>query len=203
MFPCSTILANSLPQIRSFFSVWALVVLALLYCSNLIAGSNVAEPDDYRMVDYRSPVPDTLQGATVVDVLEAKNLHENNDTIFIDVLPAQRKPEGLQETDIWLPKPHKNIPGSAWLPDVGFGAISDEMENYFKQNLERLINKDKSKNILIYCRADCWMSWNAAKRTLDYGYTRVYWFPEGTDGWSEAGFNLEISKPIVGYDLNK
>jgi PQQ-dependent catabolism-associated CXXCW motif protein len=148
------------------------------------------------MHDYRSPVPDTLHGATLVNVLETKTLHENGDVIFIDVLPAQRKPEGLQPTDIWLPKPHKNIPGSTWLPDVGYGVISDAMEQYFKENLERLTENDKSKKILVYCRADCWMSWNAAKRALSYGYTDVYWFPDGTDDWSEVGFDLQESSPL-------
>ncbi len=168
--------------------------------SHINASSDVAEPDSYRMGDYLSPVPTTLQGAIVVDVLDTRQLHEQGDTVFIDVLPAQRKPEGLQETDIWLPKPHKNIPGSAWLPDVGLGVISEQMENYFTQNLQVLTGDEKSKKILIYCRADCWMSWNAAKRALSYGYTRLYWFPDGTDGWSEAGFELETSEPVPGYD---
>ena len=177
------------------------MIVAITLPWSYINADNVAEPDDYRMSDYRSPVPATLQGATVVDVLDAKTLHENGVTIFIDVLPAQRKPEGLQETDIWLPKPHKNIPGSAWLPDVGFGVISDAMEDYFKTNLQDLTNDNKSKNILIYCRADCWMSWNAAKRAINHGYTHMYWFPDGTDGWSEAGFDLKKSEPVAGYHI--
>ena len=40
------------------------------------------------------------------------------------------------------------------------------------------------------------MSWNAAKRALTYGYNRVYWYPEGTDGWSGAGGRLEASEPV-------
>jgi PQQ-dependent catabolism-associated CXXCW motif protein len=38
--------------------------------------------------------------------------------------------------------------------------------------------------------ADCWMSWNAAKRALELGHKAVVWYPEGTDGWSEAGLPL-------------
>ena len=35
---------------------------------------------------------------------------------------------------------------------------------------------------VIYCQENCWMSWNAAKRVLSYGYPNVAWYPEGTEG---------------------
>ncbi|MEM7239896.1 MAG: PQQ-dependent catabolism-associated CXXCW motif protein, partial [Pseudomonadota bacterium] len=44
---------------------------------------------------------------------------------------------------------------------------------------------------LVFCLAGCWMSWNAAKRALEYGYTDVYWYPDGTDGWDFSGYELE------------
>ena len=40
------------------------------------------------------------------------------------------------------------------------------------------------------------MSWNAAKRALSYGYSRVYWYPEGTDGWAAAGGELTEATPV-------
>ena len=43
---------------------------------------------------------------------------------------------------------------------------------------------------MVYCQADCWMSWNAAKRLLSYGYSNVAWYPEGTDGWERAGLPI-------------
>ena len=33
------------------------------------------------------------------------------------------------------------------------------------------------------------------KRALDYGYRRVAWYPDGTDGWAEAGLPLELVAP--------
>jgi hypothetical protein len=39
------------------------------------------------------------------------------------------------------------------------------------------------------------MSWNAAKRALALGYRSVHWYPDGTDGWGEAGFLLERVEP--------
>src|SRR5258706_1216119 len=52
--------------------------------------------------------------------------------------------------------------------------------------------------LVIYCQADCWMSWNAAKQALSYGYTNVAWYPEGTDGWQRANLPLADSQPDRG-----
>ncbi len=35
------------------------------------------------------------------------------------------------------------------------------------------------------------MSWNAAKRALEYGFSNVSWYPGGSDGWAKAGLPLE------------
>jgi PQQ-dependent catabolism-associated CXXCW motif protein len=50
--------------------------------------------------------------------------------------------------------------------------------------------------IVIYCLADCWMSWNAVKRAASYGYTKLYWYRDGTDGWSDAGLPVEPAREI-------
>ena len=46
-----------------------------------------------------------------------------------------------------------------------------------------------------YCLADCWMSWNAAKRALKIGYSNVAWYRDGTDGWLAAGLPLQEATP--------
>jgi PQQ-dependent catabolism-associated CXXCW motif protein len=70
------------------------------------------------------------------------------------------------------------------------------MERYFRDNLARLSQGDKARAMLFYCQANCWMSWNAAKRAISYGYSRVYWYPEGTDGWAAAGLPTETGEPV-------
>jgi PQQ-dependent catabolism-associated CXXCW motif protein len=52
--------------------------------------------------------------------------------------------------------------------------------------------------LVIYCQADCWMSWNAAKQALSYGYTNVAWYPEGTDGWQRANCRWRIRSQTAG-----
>jgi len=39
------------------------------------------------------------------------------------------------------------------------------------------------------------MSWNAAKRAIALGYT-VAWYPDGTDGWQDAGLPLSVAVPV-------
>ena len=145
---------------------------------------------------FRAAVPDTLKGAEVVLTEEVMDLHEAGGVIFIDVLPRPPKPKKLAADVVWRPRKRSNIPGSVWLPNVGFGALNPETEIYFQDNLTRLTKGDKSAAILIYCLADCWMSWNAAKRALSYGYSTVYWYPEGTDGWQGFGNEVERSEPV-------
>ena len=54
--------------------------------------------------------------------------------------------------------------------------------------------EDRAKLLLFYCLRDCWMSWNAAKRAIALGYT-VAWYPDGTDGWQDAGLPLSAAVP--------
>ncbi len=158
----------------------------------------IAEPSGYRMDDYRSPVPATVAGGRAIDTDEAKRLWEEKRAIFVDVLPAPRRPEGLRADAIWKPLPHNDIPGSLWLPDVGRGALGTEIEAYFRDNLARATGGDQAAPLVLYCLADCWMSWNAAKRAASYGYTQVYWYRDGTTGWEAAGLPTAEAMPAAG-----
>ncbi len=78
-----------------------------------------------------------------------------------------------------------------WLPNVGLGILPADLRDHFAAVLERLTGSDHSKPLVFFCNRDCWMSWNAAKRALrELGYRNVYWYPEGVDGWKEAGLAL-------------
>lgn len=153
------------------------------------------EPAGYRMNDYRSPTPTTLQGAVVLSTEEARTHWEKHDALFIDVLPQAPKPAGLPAGTIWQQKPRNDIPGSIWLPDTGYGALAPVMEKYFEHGLHEATAGDRARLIVFYCQANCWMSWNAAKRATTLGYTRVAWFPDGTDGWAADHLPLELRPP--------
>lgn len=154
------------------------------------------EPQSYRMSHYRAPTPCTLRGATVVEAEDVQRLHSDGDALLIDVTPAPRRPKNLPADSIWLPKSRWNIPGSVWLANAGLGVLPIEEETYFRGHLETLTEGDKQRKLVIYCLADCWMSWNAAKRAIEWGYVSVYWFPDGTNGWTLEGLALEENQPV-------
>ncbi|HEX6012820.1 MAG TPA: rhodanese-like domain-containing protein [Geminicoccaceae bacterium] len=117
--------------------------------------------------------------------------------VLIDVLPKTRKPEGRKATQLWMEPKRENLPGSVWLPNVGYGELSPEFAEYFRTELERLTGGDKAKPVVFYCDANCWMSWNAAKRaTEELGHTNVYWYPEGVQGWKKAGQQVAEAREV-------
>ncbi len=147
------------------------------------------------MDDYRAPTPATLHGAMVLSTNEARDHWEKQDAVFIDVLPQAPRPAGLPASTIWRDKPRDDIPGSVWLPDTGYGALAPVMEQYFEHGLEEASGGHHDRMLVFYCLANCWMSWNAAKRALALGYTRVAWYPDGTDGWAADHLPLELRPP--------
>jgi rhodanese-related sulfurtransferase len=42
------------------------------------------------------------------------------------------------------------------------------------------------------------MSWNAAKRAASLRYTRVYWYPDGTNGWEGTKLPTADAEPVAG-----
>jgi PQQ-dependent catabolism-associated CXXCW motif protein len=165
-----------------------------LFASLAFAASPVEEPAGYRMDDYRAPLPATLAGARVVSTGEAEALWRAGMALFIDVLPRAPKPD-LPEGTYWREPPHADIPGSFWLADVGYGGLSEAMERWYRDSLARLTEGDTARPLVIYCQAECWMSWNAAKRAVEWGYANVMWYPGGVDDWDAAGLPLEERMP--------
>jgi PQQ-dependent catabolism-associated CXXCW motif protein len=154
----------------------------------------ISEPEGYRTEAYRAPTPPTLKGAQVVTTAQAQALWKEG-AAFIDVLPRPPRPADLPAGTIWHDPKRLNIPGSIWLPNTGFGALAAVTEAYLQRGLERASGGSDSKLLVIYCQRDCWQSWNAAKRALTWGYRHIAWYPEGTDGWLEAGLPLEEATP--------
>jgi len=162
------------------------LALALLLCAAPAWGG------EYRMGDYRAPVPLDLAGAVTLDTDEARDLLAQGDVVVLDVLPAPRRPSD----GVWLvPKPRLSLPGAVWLANTGYGDLSPAMRDWFAGQLETLSGGDKARPLMFFCVIDCWMSWNAAKRALSLGYARVYWYPDGSDGWEFAGLPLERVEP--------
>jgi PQQ-dependent catabolism-associated CXXCW motif protein len=173
-------------------------ILALAVAAAFAQDAAVPEPDSYRTQDYRTPTPATLKGARVVTSSEAAAIWRDGSAVFIDVLPQAPRPAGLPPGTIWRDKPRLDIPGSIWLPDTGYGEIADVTEAYLRRGLDQASGGDRTRMLVFYCLKDCWMSWNAAKRALAMGYANVAWFPDGSDGWQEAGLPQAEAQPAAG-----
>ena len=147
------------------------LLLAVLLSGSVRAEPAVPEPPGYRTSEYRSPVPATVNGKAGLSTDQAATLWRDHAAVFIDTLPQPPKPAGLPEGTIWHPKSRNDIPGSVWLPDTGYGELPPIMETYFETNLRDATHGDRSRRLVFYCLANCWMSWNAAKHAVSLGYT--------------------------------
>lgn len=154
------------------------------------------EPEGYHGEPYRSPVPATLKGAEVVGDAAAHALWRAG-VPFVDMLPTAVRPANLPAGTLWRDPPHETIPGAVWLANTGYAALDPETERYFLDALGRISEGRVDAPLVFFCQRDCWMSWNGAKRAVENGYARVFWYPAGTDGWREQGGVLETVKPYA------
>ncbi len=148
-----------------------------------------------RIERYRAPVPDDVPGGTRITAQKVKALLEKP-AALVDVFGAASS--RFDELDgTWLvSKQRQSLPGATWLPEVGRGSSGAEMQAYFAENLKRLTGGDKNCPLILFCISACWMSWNAVQHATALGYTRIYWFAEGTDGWLDEGWDLAPVDPI-------
>ena len=170
-----------------------LFVLTMAFLSQ--AALAVEEPPGYRMDDYDAPVPETVAGAYVVDDDAAHALWLTGRVIFFDVMPDIPRPASLPKDVLWQGRKRYSAQGAIWLPYAGFGTLSAENQARFQNDLERHTGGDKSAPMLFLCRADCWMSWNASKRAAAMGYSRVFWYPQGSTGWTFWDWPVERMRP--------
>ncbi|MDO6514452.1 MULTISPECIES: rhodanese-like domain-containing protein [unclassified Neptuniibacter] len=147
--------------------------------------------DGYRLFRYRSPTPNSSEHAETLTLSTLLALLEKDkNVVLLDVQPLLWNRVFIQK------EPRLHIPGSLWLPNVGRGELEPEWEEYFRSNLTKITAGNKQRPIVIYCRADCWMSWNALKRASSWGYSRLYWYRNGSDGWIENNMETSVAQPI-------
>jgi sulfur-oxidizing protein SoxY len=148
----------------------------------------IEEPQDFWLGPVNAPVPSTLSGGTVIRVTEVAAMLKQRRAVLVDVSNLQQRPEKLAPQAVWMPPPHPAIPGSMWVAGAGAGTLDAGTENLYRKRLAEATSNDLDRPVVVYCHERCWLSWNAAKRAIRYGYRNVYWFPDGIEGWRAAGF---------------
>ncbi len=189
------------------------IMVAALVCVSagataVSAGEPAAKPEPfydpatgYRIEHYRAATPNDVPGGIKIEIDDIDRLTVNEPdpgkrSVLVDVMPATGAGYDPESGEWRLTKRHGHIPGSTWLPDVGRGQIGAELDTYFKSNLARLTGGDFDKPMIIYCQSDCWMGWNAVQRAAGYGYTKIYWYPDGIDGWRDWEREFAPAEPV-------
>jgi rhodanese-related sulfurtransferase len=115
----------------------------------------------------KEEAPMTVDGATTVDVTEAKALFDQG-ALFID-------PRGDADFDAG------RVPGAVHLPLSG--GLSEA-------SLSEVAKKDET--LVFYCNGvKCDVSSRACAKAVAWGFTDVRYFREGFPGWETAGYPIE------------
>ncbi len=171
-----------------------LTMALFLALSGIASGSGPAEPEGFWTGPTNAPVPQTLSGAKVIhtQALAALLKGKTPGVVIVDVSNGPRRPDNLPASSVWLPVAHPAIPGAIWIPGAGLGDPPASVEHYFRARLAQATGHDLARPLVVYCHEKCWLSWNGAKRALQYGYRQVYWFPDGIEGWRSAGMPTSV-----------
>jgi len=172
----------------------------LLHAGLCLAGATTACADEalfdaegYRCARYRSVVDRLPDPARRIALAEALMLGSQG--LFIDVLPAEGALRDAHSGQWRLAEAHQSIPGALWFPETGRAPVDPALWQPLLRHTARWRQDHPAWPIAVFCRADCWMSWNAARRLARAGLPGVFWLAEGIDGWHDAGRALDELVP--------
>ncbi len=173
------------------------VAVAVADEPSAVAPGRVPEPKGFYQGAMHGYTPNGVAGGTVIDTARLAKLIDAEHPLLLDVAEKDRKPPSMSKDMIWLPS-HRSLPGAVFLQGGGKGDADGAYADAFKARVSALTGGDKAKPIVTFCHPDCWGSWNAAKRLIGDGYTKVYWYPEGTEGW-QADHDTREVKPDAAW----
>lgn len=150
----------------------------------------------YRIARQRAPTPDDIPAPVQMVGPEAARTLLQEGALPVDVFGARQSQYDALDGTWLVPETHLSLPGAVWLPETGRGWLDPVMRAYLADTLAARTGGDLGHPLVVFCVADCWMSWNAAQRIAGLGYERVYWFRLGTDGWKDIAAPLEPVVPV-------
>lgn len=128
--------------------------------------------------------PLTLDGATVVNALQVKDMQEKGNAII--------------DARIAVEYESAHIPGAK---NVIYAEKSKKAADFNPQADQFDLGKlphDKNAPIVFYCNAGaCWRGYKAAVVAINAGYKKVHWFRGGIPEWIEKGYPTESSLPAA------
>jgi PQQ-dependent catabolism-associated CXXCW motif protein len=188
----------------TLYSRFPMLILALFAMAALVVHQGLpltADPlpfdpkTGYRVSKLRDPVPNQLDGGEVLNVDQLEALLTTGRPLLIDVYDD--RPGRLRQWNLGLLRRSENrmnIPGSITMAGFGDGTLGNTEARAFNRQLQLATGGDNTRSIVFYCLANCWTSWNAARRAVSLGYRNVKWFRDGVETWSDAGLPMA---PVV------
>ena len=127
---------------------------------------------------YHADTPMTLPGAkTVHTAALADMLAGGAKPLLIDTLDGNR---------------HLTLPGAYWFR--GAGSVKTEGNAQVGELTVKLVLglvASKDAPIVVFClSSQCWLSYNAALRLVEAGFTNVHWYRGGVEAWQGAGLPM-------------
>jgi PQQ-dependent catabolism-associated CXXCW motif protein len=177
-----------------------LIAFAALACAAHAAPPADPPPFDaegYRSARYRSPVRADPAPAAAITLEAALALAPGRDALFIDVTPVEG---GVRDpvSGAWtLSAAHLTIPGALWHPETGRAPVDPALWQALEAAIREARRSAAGQPVILFCRIDCWMSWNAARRLARGGVGGIRWLAEGTDGWQASGRSLAVAAPVT------
>lgn len=133
------------------------------------------------------PTPTSIPGGRLITTVElAAMLQQNqgqaNGTLLFHVLGSPPM-----------------IPGAIQAaPASAPGNFSDQTQQEFGQFLQQATQGNRARPMVFYCQStQCWMSYNAALRAINMGYSSVLWYRGGIEAWQQSG--QALNAPASGY----
>jgi PQQ-dependent catabolism-associated CXXCW motif protein len=117
-----------------------------------------------------APTPTSIPGGQVITTAGLVDLQRRNiPHVIIDVLGG---PDRLPNA----------IPGG-WLAQPG--SFTDQVQGQATQLLQQATQGRRDMPLVLYCLSPhCWMSYNAALRAINAGFTNVLWYRGGMEAWN-------------------
>ena len=144
-----------------------------------------------RVAAYRAPVSDSVPGGRVVGADEVAAMAAEG-ALLIDAMAAPG--HALTPEGAWIiAEPHRTIPGAHWLPEIGRGRLDSRIEAGLRASL---VDCDRARPVVLFCKTDCWMSWNAVQHLAGLGHGEIGWYPGGVDDWADQGRDLVPVDPL-------
>jgi PQQ-dependent catabolism-associated CXXCW motif protein len=173
----------------------------------MLAGVRAEEPprlgapalfdaEGYRTARYRAPVKADPAPAAAITLAAALKLEPGRDALFIDVTPVEGGRRDPTSGGWILSQAHLTIPGALWLPEAGRSPVDAALWQALEARIAQARAAAPGQPVILFCRIDCWMSWNAARRLARGGIGNVHWLAEGTDGWHASGRALAPGVPL-------